>query len=84
MPDPSDTPVDRCVCVNVTFAELIRLRRERGADLAELQRLTRCATTCTMCLPYVKAALATGRERLPILSEADLAALAARSARDPG
>ena len=62
-------PVNRCICADVTFAELLRLQRERGADLPELQRLTRCAQTCGLCLPYLRAALRTGRSAFPVLSE---------------
>lgn len=61
------TPVDRCVCHNVTFAELLRIHRETGADLAELRRRTGCGTGCGMCVPYIRVALTTGRERLPVM-----------------
>lgn len=70
------TPVNRCVCMDVPFAELIRLQREAGADLAELQRKTRCGQGCGLCLPYIKVALMTGQPRLPVLSDSDLEALA--------
>jgi NAD(P)H-nitrite reductase large subunit len=56
--------VDRCVCRDVTFARLIGLSRERGAGLAELQRLTGCGLGCGMCIPYIRLALATGRTDL--------------------
>ena len=62
------TPVDRCVCHNVTFAELVRIHRETGADLAQLQRLTGCGTGCGMCVPYIRVALKTGRVRLPVMN----------------
>ena len=66
------TPVDRCVCRQVPFAALIQLRHQTGADLPELQRRTSCGTGCGLCLPYIRVALATGRSRLPILSDAEL------------
>jgi NAD(P)H-nitrite reductase large subunit len=65
------TPVDRCVCHNVMFAELLRLHRETGADLDRLQRLTRCGTSCGVCLPYIRVVLTTGRVRLPVMPFAD-------------
>lgn len=64
---PEPTPVDRCVCHQVTFRELLRIHRETGADLAGLQQRTRCGTSCGMCLPYIRIALETGRERLPVI-----------------
>lgn len=65
------TPVDRCVCHQVTFADLIRLHRETGASLEQLQQLTHCGTSCGMCLPYIRVALATGRVRLPVMPFVD-------------
>lgn len=65
------TPVDRCVCFKVTFVELLRLRRETGASFDELQQRTGCGRGCGFCVPYAKAALATGRPRLPVFTEAE-------------
>jgi bacterioferritin-associated ferredoxin len=62
--------------MDVPFAELLRLQREGLADLAELQRLTHCGEGCGLCLPYIRASLATGRERFPVMSEDALAKLA--------
>jgi bacterioferritin-associated ferredoxin len=70
------TPVDRCVCRQVMFAELLRLHRESGANFEELQRRTTCGTGCGLCVPYIRVALATGRERLPVLSHEELTRLA--------
>ncbi|MFM9995078.1 MAG: (2Fe-2S)-binding protein [Phycisphaerales bacterium] len=69
------TPVDRCVCFKATFAELIRLRAETGAGFEELQKRTGCGRGCGLCVPYVMAALATGRARLPVLPDAQLKAI---------
>jgi len=72
--DPA--PVDRCVCRDVTFAELLRIRDQTGADLDALQRRTGCGTVCGLCIPYIRAALRTGCTRLPVLSEEALDRLA--------
>jgi NAD(P)H-nitrite reductase large subunit len=72
----SRAPVDRCVCHDVTFADLARLHAETGAPFDELQRRTRCSTGCGLCRPYILAALATGITRFPVMSDAELAALA--------
>jgi bacterioferritin-associated ferredoxin len=61
------TPVDRCVCRNVTFAELWQIHQSTGASLRQLQAQTGCGTVCGMCLPYIKVVLKTGRVRLPVM-----------------
>jgi bacterioferritin-associated ferredoxin len=69
-------PVDRCVCREVTFAELIRIHAQTGAGFEEFQRRTGCGTVCGLCTPYIRAALRTGRARLPVLSDEALDRLA--------
>ena len=71
-----DCPVDRCVCHNVSFAELVRIGRTSGAGLEELQRRTGAGTGCGLCLPYIRAALATGRGSFPVMSVEALRLLA--------
>ena len=73
------TPVDRCVCVQVMFEDLLRLHRRTGAGFDALQRRTGCGKGCGLCIPYIKAALATGRARLPVMSDAELSRLAGRA-----
>jgi NAD(P)H-nitrite reductase large subunit len=74
----AQAPVDRCVCHGVLFAELIRRHRETGAGFDELQHQTHCSTSCGLCGPYILAALATGIARFPVMSDQELAALAAK------
>lgn len=67
MSDPTGEPgVDRCVCHDVSFAELLRLSRERGWGFAELQRESGCCTGCAMCEPYARRALQTGETTIPL------------------
>lgn len=74
--DHAAEPVDRCVCMKVPFDHLVRLHRETGATLDELRELTRCGGGCGLCLPYVRVAIATGRARLPVMTQAQLDAAA--------
>jgi NAD(P)H-nitrite reductase large subunit len=53
--------MDRCVCHDVTFAELKRHAEEHGATFADLQREFRCGTGCGLCAPYVRRMLRTGQ-----------------------
>jgi bacterioferritin-associated ferredoxin len=65
-------PIDRCVCRNVRFAELIRRARESGMGLAQLQEATACGTICGLCIPYIRVALRTGRAQLPVMRDPEL------------
>jgi NAD(P)H-nitrite reductase large subunit len=78
-----DRPVDRCVCHDVTFEELVRLHRERGLDFDQIQDRTHAATGCGLCEWYIRAALATGETRFPVLSDEELARMAAGKSKGP-
>lgn len=67
--------VDRCICHNVPFAELIRRHQETGDSFEKLQNETGCGTGCGLCVPYIQLAIKTGRADLPVLSLDDLAEL---------
>ena len=71
-------PVDRCVCAGITFQEILRLHAETGAGFDELRLRTGCARGCGLCEPYVRAALATGRARFPVLPPDALRAMTQR------
>ena len=57
--------VDRCVCFDVTFAELLDIARETGADAEQLAEQTGCSTGCGLCKPYIQIALETNSSRVP-------------------
>lgn len=52
--------IDRCVCRNTTFAELLPRAREEGWDLPRLIEVTGCGGQCGLCRPYLRRMLATG------------------------
>src|SRR5688572_18061064 len=55
-------PIDRCVCFNITFAELKVYAQSRpGCTLADLRERFGCTRGCALCLPYIQAMLQTGR-----------------------
>lgn len=80
-PRPPEQPkdpegvVDRCVCVDVSFAALKRLRERERLDLAGLKARTGCCGGCTMCEPYVRLMLRTGRTEFAVLTPVEAAAL---------
>jgi len=65
--------VDRCVCAGVTFAEVLRLHREDGLTRTEIRERTGVCRGCTLCEPYVRLTLRTGRVRHPVLTEREAA-----------
>ncbi len=52
--------VDRCVCHDVTLAQL-KAMSVKGTTIQELSEKTGCCTGCGMCKPYVALMLRTGR-----------------------
>jgi bacterioferritin-associated ferredoxin len=52
--------VDRCVCRNQRFLDLLPEARTRSWSLNELIRVTGCGGQCGLCRPYLRRMLATG------------------------
>jgi bacterioferritin-associated ferredoxin len=67
--------VDRCVCRDVLLAEMVRMQSE-GASFERIRQKTGCGQQCGLCVPYIRAALATGRVSLPVMTTLQLRALA--------
>ena len=65
--------VDRCVCSGVTFAEVLRLHREEGLSYAQIRERTDVCRGCSLCRPYVRLTLSTGRVSHPVLTEREAA-----------
>jgi len=65
--------VTRCVCADVSLAELIELARREGLGYEGLSARTGCGGGCGLCEPYVRLALRTGKPELPVLSAAEIA-----------
>ena len=61
--------IDRCVCENKSFGELVAVARAHGLGLKELAEREGCGTHCGWCVAYLRRALATGevvfREIIP-------------------
>ena len=58
--------VDRCVCHNLTFAELKEIALRLGNDFERLSRETGCCDGCGLCQPYVERMLQTGETQFPV------------------
>jgi bacterioferritin-associated ferredoxin len=76
--------VDRCVCRDIPFAELIRLHKDEGLDLNAIAARTGATAQCSMCRPYVRLALATGRPALPVLHETTIERILHEMEKRPG
>lgn len=53
--------IDRCICTNSTFAQLLRRAREEGLTWEELSETTGAGHGCGRCMPYLRQALRTGQ-----------------------
>ena len=52
--------VDRCICRNVAFGELLPRARAAGWTLLDLMRETGAGAQCGLCRPYLRRMLRTG------------------------
>lgn len=52
--------VDRCICEDMTFVELLELARREGLNFEALAELTGCGQRCGLCEPYLRTVLKTG------------------------
>ncbi len=71
-------PVDRCVCHNVTLAQLKAISN-KATTVEELSEQTKCCTGCGMCRPYVVLMLRTGGTSFPVLPPHEAEQIAALS-----
>ena len=53
--------VDRCVCRQRPFADLLPEARSHGWSLSRLIEATGCGGQCGLCRPYLRQMLATGQ-----------------------
>ena len=49
--------IDRCVCTQVLFSDILPQARAHGWDLARLTTATGCGAQCGLCRPYLDAML---------------------------
>jgi NAD(P)H-nitrite reductase large subunit len=65
--------VDRCVCFDRPFVDLLHIARAKGlTTLEDLQEETEFGLACRICNPYVRRMLRTGQTTFDVLlSEAD-------------
>ncbi|MBL8963030.1 MAG: (2Fe-2S)-binding protein [Phycisphaeraceae bacterium] len=60
-------PVDRCVCLNLTFTSLLETARSRSLTVDQLRAVTGCGGGCGLCVPYLRLVLGTGQTSLPVM-----------------
>ena len=56
----SSVRIDRCVCENKPFAQLLDVARRDGLDLPALAEREGCGTHCGWCVAYLRRAFVTG------------------------
>ena len=52
--------IDRCICRNRRFEDLLREARAGSWSLNEMIRITGCGGQCGLCRPYLRRMLTTG------------------------
>jgi bacterioferritin-associated ferredoxin len=52
--------IDRCICRNTVFADLLPQARREDWTLDDLMRQTGCGAQCGLCRPYLRRMLRTG------------------------
>ena len=52
--------IDRCVCLDRRFVDLLSEAGARGFGLDDLMRETGCGDRCGLCRPYLRRMLSTG------------------------
>ncbi len=83
MPPESKLRIARCVCTNLTFAELLDTAVRECLDLAALRRRTGASDGCGLCTPYLRTALRTGQTEFHELMTDEPANTPARPAEPP-
>ncbi len=75
--------VTHCLCYDLSFEHLRELAQREGLSFDQLQARTKCSTGCTMCEPYVRLMLKTGKTSLPVLPPAQVDAILAEARAAP-
>lgn len=52
--------IDRCVCFNVSFSEIIKYASENRTSIDEAKCKLPCCTRCKLCTPYIEKMKQTG------------------------
>ncbi len=64
--------IDRCVCKQVRFADLLPQARCQHWGLSRLMTETGCGTQCGLCLPYLRVMLRDGMTEFSEILPADV------------
>ena len=53
--------IDRCVCYDTPFKEIVKRARAEEWTVEDIVRILGCGSGCGMCKPYLREALKTGQ-----------------------
>lgn len=54
--------INKCVCFNLTFAEIIEIAKKNNWNLEDIQKNLGCGTRCELCVPYIQISIKTGQK----------------------
>ena len=57
--------VDRCICFEVSFAQLKAYAQRTGCGMDDLRAHYGCGRGCALCVPYIETMLETGQTSFP-------------------
>lgn len=63
--------IDRCICTQRSFGDLIDTARSENLSLPQLVETTTASACCTMCGPYLRRAYRTGQTTFGVLLSQD-------------
>ena len=75
--------IDRCICAERTFADLLDQARAGGLSLRQLVEETGASAGCSMCGPYLRRAYRTGQTAFGSLLDQDDEPFASHGDRRP-
>lgn len=65
-PGPELVRIDRCVCKDLSFAELLEMAQVLGPDIDLIALSTGASIECGTCRPWLERALAEGRDHFDV------------------
>lgn len=60
--------VTKCVCFDITFAEMKSVMKEKNiSTIEELKEIKTFAENCKLCIPYIDEMIKTGKTEFKII-----------------
>lgn len=57
--------INRCICINKTFEEILKISRNNNWNIEKLEKEIKCGTKCKLCKPYIEKCITSGITEFP-------------------